>query len=111
MTIAIAKQLLALGTVLLLGGCGTVTTVLRDDGVAIRELKARKTYCDTVPRVYSGVAYDLCMLHAPPNSAGGLALSGIPWAFIDVPVSAVLDTLVLPYTLYRQNTEGGLQLR
>ncbi len=104
-------RLALVGIVLLLGGCGTVTTVLRDDGVAVRELKAKKTYCQTVPRIYSGVAYDLCVLHGPPNSAGGLALNGIPWAIVDVPVSAVLDTLVLPYTIYRQSADGSLELQ
>ncbi|AZE58920.1 MULTISPECIES: YceK/YidQ family lipoprotein [Pseudomonas] len=111
MKTGMARRSALVGSLLLLAGCGTVTTVLRDDGVAIRELKAKKTYCQTVPRVYSGVAYDLCVLHAPPNSAGGLALDGIPWAFIDVPISAVLDTLALPYTLYRQNADGSLELQ
>ena len=111
MTTAMARLLAPVGIALLLGGCGTVTTVLRDDRIAVQELKARKTYCQTVPRVYSGVAYDLCVLHAPPNSAGGLVLDGIPWAFIDVPVSAVLDTLVLPYTIYQQNADGSLVLQ
>ena len=106
----IVRLLVLVGMSLSMGGCGTVTTVLRGDGVTVRELKEKKTYCQTVPRVYSGVAYDLCVLHAPPSSAAGLALDGIPWAFIDVPVSAVLDTLALPYTLYRQNADGSLEL-
>lgn len=110
MKTGITRRLALLGSVLLLAGCGTLTTVLRDDSVALRELRTKKTYCQSVPRVYSGVAYDLCVLHAPPSSAAGLALDGIPWAFIDVPVSAVLDTLALPYTLYRQNADGSLEL-
>ncbi|MFN3354549.1 MAG: YceK/YidQ family lipoprotein [Pseudomonas sp.] len=93
------------------GGCGTVTTVLQEDRATVQSLKAKKTYCQSVPRVYSGVAYGLCALHAPPNSGSGLWLNSVPWAFIDVPLSGVLDTLVLPYTVYQQNVEGSLELR
>ncbi|AZE87211.1 YceK/YidQ family lipoprotein [Pseudomonas orientalis] len=92
-------------------GCGTVTTVLREDAVTVRALKADKTYCQSVPRIYSGVAYDLCVLHAPPNSGGGLAVNSVPWTFIDVPLSGVMDTLLLPYTLYRQSADGSIDLR
>ena len=107
-----APRLLAvLGLSLMLGGCGTTITVLREDSVTVQSLKAKKTYCDTVPRVYSGVAYDLCSLHAPPNSGSGFLLNGVPWAFLDVPLSGVLDTLVLPYTIYRQSADGSIELR
>ncbi len=95
----------------IIGGCGTVTTVLRDDSVTLRELRAAKTYCQSVPRVYSGVAYDLCVLHAPPRSAGGLSLNDVPWPYLDVAVSGVMDTLILPYTIYRQSADGSLELR
>ncbi|AZF40664.1 hypothetical protein C4J87_0475 [Pseudomonas sp. R1-43-08] len=107
----IVRLSVLLGISLLLGGCGTATTVLRGDDVTVRELRGKKTYCQSVSRIYSGVAYDLCVLHGPPSSAGGLSLNGIPWAILDVPVSGVLDTLVLPYTLYRQNADGNLELR
>ena len=97
----ILRLLVLLGISLLMGGCGTTTTVLRGDDVTVLNLKRKKTYCNSVPRVYSGVVYDLCVLHGPPNSASDLSLNGIPWGILDVPVSAVLDTLVLPYTIYR----------
>ncbi|AZE52655.1 hypothetical protein C4K03_0469 [Pseudomonas synxantha] len=107
----VVRLLVLLGLALLMGGCGTVTTVFRGDDVIVRDLKGKKTYCQSVSRIYSGVAYDLCVLHGPPNSAGELSLNGIPWAILDVPVSGVLDTLILPYTLYRQNADGSLELR
>ncbi|MCF5141006.1 YceK/YidQ family lipoprotein [Pseudomonas sp. WS 5532] len=100
-----------IGGFLVLGGCGTVTTAFREDGDTVRTLKAKKTYCQSVPRIYSGVVYDLCVLHGPPNSASGIALNDVPWAFIDVPLSAVLDTLILPYTIYQQNVDGSIELR
>lgn len=107
----ILRLLVLLGTSLLMGGCGTTTTVLRGDDVTVLNLKRKKTYCNSVPRVYSGVVYDLCVLHGPPNSASDLSLNGIPWGILDVPVSAVLDTLVLPYTIYRQSADGSIELR
>ena len=107
----IVRLSVLLGIALLMGSCGTTTTVLRGDEVTVRELRGKKTYCQSVSRIYSGVAYDLCVLHGPPNSAGSLSLNGIPWAILDIPVSGVLDTLVLPYTLYRQSADGSLELR
>ncbi|KMT54203.1 YceK/YidQ family lipoprotein [Pseudomonas fildesensis] len=107
----IAGLLALVGVSLILAGCGTVTTVLREDSVTIQALKARKTYCQSVPRVYSGVAYDVCVLHAPPNSGSELSLNDVPWPFLDVAVSGVLDTLFLPYTLYRQSVDGSIELR
>jgi len=107
----IVRLLVLVGVPLIMGGCGTVNTVFRDDGVTVRSLKEKRTYCQTVPRVYSGVAYDLCVLHGPPNSAGGLSLNGIPWAVLDAPVSGVLDTLILPYTIYRQSVDGSIEVR
>lgn len=100
-----------LGLLLAVSGCGTATTVLRADNVTVQDLKAKKTYCAAVPRVYSGLAYDFCALHAPPSSGNDFLLNGIPWVFLDVPLSGVLDTLVLPYTLYRQSADGSIELR
>ncbi|MBF6028095.1 YceK/YidQ family lipoprotein [Pseudomonas sp. P115] len=107
----IAGSLALLGVSLIVAGCGTVTTVLREDSVTVQSLKAKKTYCQSVPRVYSGVSYDLCVLHAPPNSGSGMSLNDVPWPYLDVAVSSVLDTLLLPYTIYRQNADGSLELR
>ncbi len=39
---------------LVVSGCGTVTTALREDAVTVQALKAKKTYCESVPRIYSG---------------------------------------------------------
>ncbi|MBC3255356.1 YceK/YidQ family lipoprotein [Pseudomonas paralactis] len=111
MWMPVLRLLVLLGVSLAMGGCGTGTTVLRGDDVTVLELNRTKTYCKSVPRVYSGLVYDLCVLHGPPNSASGLSLNGIPWVILDAPVSAVLDTLVLPYTIYRQSADGSIELR
>ncbi|KRP72536.1 lipoprotein [Pseudomonas paralactis] len=95
---------------LTMAGCGTVTTALRDDAVTVRSLKANKTYCQSVPRIYSGVTYNLCILNGPPNSRGDVTVNNVPWTLIDIPLSGITDTLLLPYTIYRQSADGSIEL-
>ena len=103
------KIMAALGVsvaVLLLSGCGTVNSVMRKEGDTARELRLVKTYCQSIPRAYSGVAFDFCMLHAAPDPTGFL----IPFVLVDIAVSAVADTVVLPYTIYRQSADGNISI-
>ncbi|MFJ4193473.1 YceK/YidQ family lipoprotein [Pseudomonas sp. NPDC089534] len=104
-------RLLAMGlAALMLAGCGTVQTVARTDQTSVDYLKDKKTYCGAVPRIYSGVTFDFCQLHAElgegvdafdyNNASLGL--------LIDAAASGVLDTLLLPYTVYRQQTDGSI---
>jgi len=55
-----------------------------------------------IPRVYSGVAYDAQIIR---NGAEewGIAV----FAALDLPFSAVADTVLLPYTLVRQAEHGN----
>ena len=89
-----------------LSGCGSVSTVLQGDADAARDLRKKKTYCQSIPRIYSGVAFDFCTLNAPPDPTGMLA----PFVWFDLPLSAVFDTLSLPYTVYRQITDSNLSI-
>ena len=89
---------------LVLSGCGTAITVLRDDEVAARSLRKQKTYCQSIPRIYSGLAYDFCVLNAPPDPAG----VSLPILLMDFTLSGVFDTALLPYTVYRQATDGNI---
>ncbi len=96
---------------LLLAGCGTVNTVVRGDAVASRNLKEIGTYCESIPRVYSGVAYDFCTLHGAPAPVHTWQPSdAIPELFFDFVASGVLDTIALPYTIYRQSTDGNIEI-
>ncbi|MBK5304485.1 MULTISPECIES: YceK/YidQ family lipoprotein [Gammaproteobacteria] len=96
---------------LMLAGCGTFETVVRSDEAAVKRLKERKTYCGAVPRIYSGVTYDFCTLHALPGPGideyqyDG---AGTPVVLLDVVISGVLDTMLLPYTIYRQQADGSI---
>ncbi len=65
----------------------------------------KETRCGSdcnVPRVYSGSAVDLCGL-----TADNLAL----FALVDLPLSFVADTLMLPYTVYAQNRYGNISIK
>ena len=31
------------------------------------ELRKQKTYCESIPRAYSGLAFNFCLLNAPPD--------------------------------------------
>ena len=37
-----------------------------------RDMRKQKTYCQSIPRIYSGLAYDFCVLNAPPDPTGVL---------------------------------------
>ena len=89
-----------------LSGCGSAMTVLQDDADAARDMRKQKTYCQSIPRIYSGLAYDFCVLNAPPDPSGFL----VPFVLLDLPLSGVFDTVVLPYTIYRQSADGNLSI-
>lgn len=97
--------------------CGTTNTVLRDESTAVRKLHDVKTYCESIPRVYSGVGYDICKLNAKPVRVHDEGIShidnieAVPFAFLDIIFSAVFDTLALPYTIYRQSQDGSIKIK
>jgi uncharacterized protein YceK len=96
---------------LLLAGCGTVNTVVRGDTVASRNLKEIRSYCDSIPRVYSGVSYDFCTLYGPPPSGYGWNSGNLVETLIyDLVLSGLLDTVALPYTIYRQSVDGNIDI-
>lgn len=88
----------------LLSGCGTAASVMQMDADVARDMRKQKTYCQSIPRIYSGLAFDFCVLHAPPDPSGVL----VPFVLLDLPLSGVLDTVVLPYTIYQQVVDGNI---
>ncbi|WP_421558044.1 YceK/YidQ family lipoprotein [Pseudomonas canadensis] len=96
----------------LLSGCGTINTVFRGDDTAIYNLKERRTNCDSIPRIYSGVSYDFCILNASAErSARNLSVhAGLSAHLVDLLLSGTLDTVVLPYTIYRQTSDGSIDI-
>jgi uncharacterized protein YceK len=100
--------LLLLASGLVLSGCGTINSTFREDAATSRTLSERGSHCGQVPRVYGGVMYDFCVLHAPvddrqPDTAAQFVL-------IDMAASGALDTLLLPYTFFRQQRDGSIEI-
>lgn len=94
---------------LLIAGCGTINTVVRGDDVASRKLKETRSYCETIPRVYSGISYDFCTLYGPPPSGYAWSAGNLVEALIyDFALSGLFDTVALPYTIYRQTRDGSI---
>lgn len=90
-------------------GCGTINTTFRDDIIASK-LARWNSHCDSVPRIYSGAVFDYCTLDAEPRQSTGF--DGQPSASLialDMGLSGLADTLVLPYTIYLQNKHGDIK--
>ncbi|MCK1794176.1 YceK/YidQ family lipoprotein [Pseudomonas violetae] len=102
-------QVMALAA-LMLAGCGTVQTVIRGDEAASKILKEQQSYCGAVPRIYSGVTFDFCYLNAPLERGreSDVHTTAPAIVLVDVVLSGVMDTLVLPYTIYRQKVDGSI---
>lgn len=85
---------------MVISGCASVYTL----GGGFDEEVSKKEFCPddcVVHRVYGGTAMDLCILRTKDAGQAGAIV------FFDLPFSFVLDTLALPYTIYKQNTVGG----
>jgi uncharacterized protein YceK len=94
-----------------LAGCGTINTVVRGDWIAKRNLNQIETFCETIPRIYSGVSYNICLLRGKPSRLS-LWIAPIPQLlFVDMALSGVLDTIALPYTIYTQTSDGDIKLK
>lgn len=96
--------------VLVLSGCGTIITVFQADNVTKYKLKKVETKCELVTRIYSGLAYDFCILRGKPSQAA-LWLVPLPeLILIDIALSSALDTALLPYTIYEQIQRGSIYI-
>jgi uncharacterized protein YceK len=102
------KKLFVIFCAVVLSACGTVTTLGASDGYVSEKLTSVETYCETLPRVYSGATYDICLLHSNPDKKrSGFSA---PFYLLDATVSAVFDTVALPYSIYAQSEHGSLEL-
>ena len=97
--------------VVFLAGCGTINTVIRGDWITKRNLHQIETSCEAIPRIYSGIAYDICLLRGKPSQMA-LWVAPIPQLiFLDMALSGALDTVVLPYAAYTQINDGDIRLK
>jgi len=102
------KLLSTLLAMLPLTACGTMTTLSHSDREVADKLKRANTNCQALPRVYSGVSYDMCKLNSNSESINFNWLLGI--YLLDSVASAATDTIALPATIYRQNENGNLRI-
>jgi uncharacterized protein YceK len=98
---------------LTISGCGSLTSLSKTDAQIAGKLNERKTYCSSMPRVYSGVGFDVCHLNAAPV---GLEIFPFNYtntglAIVDCLPSAVVDTLALVYTVPAQIRLGSIKIR
>lgn len=90
-----------------LSGCGTVKTVGNEKDAA-DDLASGRSNCHSIPRTYSGVAYNYCLLDGPEKYG---VKPSIETVAIDVLLSGISDTFLLPYTAYQQSERGSIQVR
>lgn len=104
------QRTIIIATISLLASCGTMNTVPKSDLAINYDLHKKKTKCETIPRIYSGVKYSFCRLHAERGQAS-VSLTGVPWYLLDMAfISPFTDTVLLPVTIYQQATRGTLEL-
>lgn len=104
------KNLILLFSILILSGCGSMKTVDYNTSNTLRFDKSSKlSYCKSLPSIYSGVSYDICnsVLRKPGQVDDNMM--SLLYLF-DLPLSVVVDTVLLPYTVVRQFTEGNIKV-
>ena len=115
----------------LLSACGSLNTLPKTDAAVAENLKGHKTHCTFLPQIYSGAAYDFCRLNAeykgnrgrdryPEDGSDDPRIAeykadqnGKSFAMLlaaDFALSCVIDTVALPYTIYKQNKDGSIIL-
>ena len=95
---------------IIMASCGTFRTVPKSNFQIGYGLNKEESKCTSVPRIYSGVAYDFCRLHA--NKKGTMDNYILLWAYVTdlLVLSPVVDTLLLPITLPQQLIYGSAEV-
>ncbi len=108
--------------ILLFAGCGTIISQNVSSRVFLETNKYGKYDRDQdcsypTPQIFSGVVSDIQLLTFPfsclCSGEGGLGFLifwpiFLPLSIIDLPLSAVADTLILPYSIPRQMEYGNI---
>ena len=93
-------------------GCGTLKTTALDKPRIEIGTKSKKSLCTQIPHVYSGVFYNFCWLNRETSPYNTHSPSGgdLPFVAVDILLSGVMDTLLLPYSIYKQAEEGSIKV-
>ena len=108
------KRLFILSAILLCSACSTIKTIAPDNQEIKISNNGKKSYCKTMPRVYSGTSYYFCyLIYGEPYLVGDLSrkTNEVPLYFFDAIFSVAADTIVLPYTIYSQVNEGNIKVK
>lgn len=92
--------------------CATIKTIDPPNNHINISHYGKKSYCESIPRIYSGITFNLCLLNGEPSRKEniGSTFNGIPFLFIDSAFSVVADTVVLPYTIMTQADKGSIKV-
>ena len=103
------KNVLIVFLSLVLAGCGTVRTVTQSNWAIGHDLYQHDTKCESTSRVFSGVAYDFCRLHAEPNRYEADVITEL--VLMDMMVFSLLgDVIMLPVTVVQQILYGNVEV-
>lgn len=106
------KGFIYLVSVLLCCSCATVKTLDPLGNHVNIAHQGKKSYCDEIPRIYSGLSYNFCLLYGEPShiaNVGG-SFNSVPFVLVDTVFSTATDTLVLPYTIVTQSQKGFIKV-
>ena len=106
------KTIICIALTLFASACSTIKTVEpTQNHVAISHGKY-KSYCKSIPRVYSGISHNICTLYGQSNKSASTNTANHSfdyWA-VDSAFSLVSDTIILPYTIYSQIDKGSIDV-
>lgn len=104
------RNLIALiATCFIVNACGSINTIGRSDKAIITSIEKKQGNCKSIPRIYSGVNYNLCLLKKKGTGISAEPVLGL--YFMDIAPSALADTLAIPYTAYDQYKNGSIPIK
>ena len=123
------KNIFAICILLVSSGCGSLRTIPPGSEYSLKNNKRyENTYCDTIPRIYSGLSLDICMTFIGPptikydknkefkvtnstNEFDEFDENNFYGYLLDMSICFGIDTLALPYTIMRQINNGNMHLK
>ncbi|WP_226645817.1 YceK/YidQ family lipoprotein [Microbulbifer variabilis] len=106
------KAFLTLSISIFSTSCATVKTINPEDNQIEITHRGKKSYCEEIPRIYSGTSYNFCLLNSEPSETvnTGSTINGVPIVLLDSAFSVAADTVVLPYTVFAQAKFGNIEV-
>ncbi len=107
MTFHKIKILIILFSLLLIQACATYKTIVPSSQKKLVQYveSVDDEKCAAIPRIYSGLNYTFCVM------CGNTKLTSSHTDVATIPFDFLTDTILLPYTIIRQLTDGNLVLK